>query len=124
MQISDCIPRRGRLRYWIAAARLIIHRRSRPVVSTNPRELRDLRKHRRCGLIGKVPIIGRSPEATYQHYGGRPCAATLQVHLAAAANVDQSGKVSAYRSMECRIWRCDKRNKKQEDTSIAEHSAI
>src|SRR5687768_4921716 len=85
MQIGHRLPRCRRLRHRIAAARLVTDRRSRAIVGTNSRELGDPRKHRWRRLIGKVPILGRGPKATYQHDRRVPYAATLQIHLAAAA---------------------------------------
>ena len=94
MQIGDRIAHRGRLRHRVAAARLLTDRRSGTVVSTDPGELGDLGKHRRRGFLGDAPILGGSLEASHQHDGRGPCAATLQIHLAAAPDVDQPGRVS------------------------------
>jgi hypothetical protein len=99
MQIGDTTRRRGRLRNRVAPARLLTDRRSRTVVSTDPGELGDLGKHPRTRLLGDIPIIGGPPEASHQHDGRGPRAATFQIHFAPAADVDQVGKIVGYRSI-------------------------
>jgi hypothetical protein len=95
VQIGDPHPPPWSAAGRIAAARLT-DRRSRTVVSTDPGEPGDLGKHRRRGFLGDAPILGGSLEASHHHYNRGPRAATLGIHLAAAADIDEAGRVSAW----------------------------
>jgi hypothetical protein len=125
MQIGDAIRRAGRLRNRVAAARLLTDRCSGTVVSTDPRELGDFRKYNRPWVRGDIPILGGTPEASHQHDGRGSRAATVQIHFAATADVDQAGEILAIGSTGgWRVQRGDERNKNQEDARAEGHAAI
>jgi hypothetical protein len=124
MQIRDRGPRGGGLRNRVAPARLLTDRRSRAIVGTDPGEPSDLGKHPRPRLPGNIPILGGPSEAGHQHDGRGSGAATLQIHLATAADVDQAGEISALRGMRGRRGqRGDGSNKKQGDASAKGHES-
>ena len=76
-------------------------------------------------LRGDIPILGRTPEASHQHDGRGSCAATVQIHFAATADVDQAGEIPAIRGRGgWRVQRGDEKNKKQEDARAEGHAAI
>jgi hypothetical protein len=125
MQICNRILWRGRLRRRVAATWFLTNRCSGTVAGACSRELANLTKHRWCRFICNAPILGRSPEATYQHDGRRPCAAALQIHLATATDVDQSREVRASRTISAHhVERGKKRNKEQGDASGESHGAV
>ena len=124
MQIGDRSPRRRGLRDRVAPARLLADRRSRTIIGTDPGEPGDLGKHPRPWLPGNIPILGGPSEAGHQHDGRGSGAATLQIHLATAADVDQAGEISAWRGMRGRRGqRGEERNKKQGDASAKGHES-
>ncbi|PYK14751.1 MAG: hypothetical protein DME55_14695, partial [Verrucomicrobia bacterium] len=45
-------------------------------------------EHRWRRFVCNAPILGGSPEASYQHDSRRSFSATLQIHLATATNVE------------------------------------
>ena len=113
MQIGDRRHRRGGLRNRVAPARFLTHRRSRTIIGTDPGELGDLGKHPRPWPLSDSPILGGPSQAGHQHDGRGPDAATLQIHLATSARVDQSGEISALPGMRGRrVQRRDDSNNK------------
>src|SRR5262245_35101338 len=94
MQIRDCSPGRGGLRNRVAPARLLADRRSGTIISTDPGELGDLWKDPWALLFSDIPILGGPSQAGHQHDGRGSYSATLQIHLATAADVDQAGEIS------------------------------
>ena len=97
MEVGDRVGNGDRHRHRVAAAGAVIgERRSRAVIGTDPRELRDI------GEDGRVvrPFVGGGPPAGHNEDGGRSRSAALEVHLPAAANVDRAGEIAVGR--ECR----------------------
>ena len=76
-----------------------------------------------AGCSSEDAAVGTG-EPSDQHDRRRARAAALQVHLAGAVDVDQAGRISAFRSTGGRwIEGGEQRNKKQDDASAGGHGA-
>ena len=94
VEVGDRVGRRSRLRRRIAAARRLADRRSRPIVGANlgerrrPRRRRSARRRRGFGPVGRGRLGARDDDD-----GRRPVAPAFHVHLAAAADIDGTGRI-------------------------------
>src|SRR5215212_6361796 len=98
MQIRDSVLERGGLGYRVAAARLEVlctftcrEKSSWTVVGAYPGGLGDRGQHRLLGWVERLaPCFDAHSDPRDEHDRGIPCAATLHVHLAATADIDQT----------------------------------
>src|SRR5918997_5837089 len=101
MQIIDTVLEGDGLRHRIAAARLEVlgtfaRRDKSPwtVVGAYPVGFGDRGQHRLLGWVFRcAPRFGAVLGPRDEHDRGIPCALALHVHLAATADIDQTGKI-------------------------------
>src|ERR1700756_5307192 len=95
MKIGNEITSRARHVHGRAPAQMIrIEKRSRPVISANPRELGYLRKNRLHSRFNlSAPNLGLIPVTGLENHRRAARAAALEIHLAPIADFDETGKI-------------------------------
>src|SRR6266487_2638117 len=111
MKIGNEIARGARHGDCGAPAQMIrVKKSSWAIIGTNPGEPGNLRKHsahprlKRC-----APDCGIIPVSGLENHSRAARAAAIEVHLAAVADLDQTGKITGHGewsgTLRCNLWR-------------------
>src|SRR6266403_1147795 len=98
MKIGNEVARGARHGDGGAPAQMIrVKKRSRAIIGTNPSELGNLWKHSGHPRLERgAPDCGIVPVPGFENHSRAARAAALEVHLAAVANRDQTGKITGH----------------------------
>src|SRR5437773_9533153 len=111
MKIGNEVARGARHREGSAPAQMIrVKKSSRAIIGTNPRKPGNLRKHSgHSRLKRSAPDFGIIPIPGLENHSRAARPAALEVHLAAIADLDQTGKIPSRgdwrAALWCNLWR-------------------